>query len=109
MVAYEVMKLCEPFLLRAHIFGGSICFSALSRFPLWFRKPGFSKETKKVSAHMVRDKVSPVEISPLHLTWDGFQEDSAQVLLSFRVGRNAGAKGSACPGGSDAARLGQAG
>lgn len=75
------MKLCEPFLLHAHIFGASVCLmprsSALSGFPPWFRKPGFSKEAKKVSAHIVRDKVSPVEISPLHLTSDRFWEDTA--------------------------------
>ena len=51
--------------------------SVLSAFPPWFRKLGFSKEATKASAHIVRDKVSPVEISPLHPTSDRFQEDTA--------------------------------
>lgn len=30
-----------------------------------------------MSDHIIRDKVSPVEISPLHLTPDMFREDTA--------------------------------
>lgn len=46
-------------------------FNGSTLCPVWGREAGFSKEAEEASARIAGDKVSPAQISPLHLPWGG--------------------------------------